>query len=247
MADNPPEDVLVDFLGPTSDPAKQEMQRSMVEGAGDPDRSWFANLLLAGLLGGGFIMFSVLAIEFFIFDNDLFNDPSSVWVHTLWFAPMFLVVFLSFQTLVMGLKTKAWSAPSVWMAITAMIGFVFAIVPLFFYQRLFWQCVTNTGDFHTIETDICDNHLTELSTIAWINVCFLIHAFLAILAGVIVYSSDTSRFGDIKSSIISGAKGARKHFRKIRLPKRSSGQAYPSFVAGQKLNQRKSRTYYGAV
>lgn len=249
---NPQQDVEVGGretavdLVESNDPGKQRAAVGLIENSGLANRSWFLNLLLVVLLVSGTALFLVLLLEFWIIDMDLLGDPSPVWSQTLWFLPQILVVFLSLQTLVMGVKTGLIQAPSVWMVIAGFVAFVFDVVALIFYQRLFWMCVTNTGNFKVLEDQICNDSLAELSTIAWFNVVFVVHALIAIVTGVLVFSADGERFEELRAGIMSGVGRVKRQFR------RSSAQLSESkynsqYLAGVStgLNHRKAASAKG--
>jgi len=224
----------------SSDPGKQRAAIGLIENSGLANRSWFLNLLLVGLLVSGGALFLVLLLEYWIIDMDLLGDPSPVWAQTLWFLPQLLVVFLSLQTLVMGVKTGLLQAPSVWMVISGFVAFVFDVVALIFYQRLFWQCVTDTGNFKALEDQICEHSLAELSTIAWFNVIFVVHSLVAIVTGVLVFSADGERFEELRSGIMSGVGRVASRFRSSQA--KLVGSKYPGYIsrASNKLNRRKA-------
>ena len=126
-----------------------------------------------------------------------------------------------------------------------LVAFVFNVVAMIFYQRLFWQCVTNTGNFEPIENDICDHNLAELSTIAWFNVLFVFHAPAASIIGALVYSSDSSRFEELRTVMASGGRrlktfaGSVKRRVKKRLPSSEGRYMGELAAAGVHLNRRK--------
>ncbi len=227
------------------DPAQQEVAKALIEGTATPGnggkgRSWFLNLLLVGLVISGGAMFVTLFLEYWIIDFDLLGDPSVVWAHAMWFLPQALVVVLALQTVVFKIATSPFQAPSVWMTLAAFVAFVFNAVVLVFYQRLFWQCVTNTGNFKALEDDICDNQLTELSTIAWFNVIFVAHSLVSIVTGVLVYSSDSARFEELRAKIKASFKGLRRRAAKAAVGSKANGQGIPEFVRGR-LNHRRTK------
>ncbi|MHA1682529.1 MAG: hypothetical protein ACTSUE_16445 [Promethearchaeota archaeon] len=225
----------VEDLVQSNDPAKKRVARALIQDSGLANRSWYLNLMLTALLVGGGAMFLVLLLEFWILDMNLLGDPSPVWAQMPWFLPQFLVVFLSLQTMVMGVKTGLLQAPSVWMVVVGFVAFVFDVVALIFYQRLFWQCALNRGNFKTLEDEICTDNLVELSTIAWINVLFVAHSLTAIVIGVLVFSSDGERFEELRSGIMSGFGSIRK-----RVKNRLSDSQYPSFIPAGSNNARLS-------
>lgn len=235
----------------SNDPGKQRVARALVQDSGLANRSWFLNLLLVLLLVSGLAMFLTLYLEYWIIDLDLLGDPVVVWAHVVWFLPQVLVVFLSLQTLVMGVKTGMLQAPSVWMVIAGFVAFVFNIVALVFYQRLFWQCVLNTGNFKILENQICDNSLAELSTIAWCNAVFVVHALVAIVTGVLVFSSDSERFEELRAGIMSGISSARSGFQSARrgiqkLRGKDSESQYPPFISGRTITRRRPPSSWSA-
>lgn len=230
------EETVEDILD-SPNPAKQRVARALIQDSGLANRVWYLNLLLVVLLVSGVSMFFAMFLEFWTLDMDLLGDVSPVWAQTPWFSPEILVVFLSLETLVMGVKTGYLQAPSVWMVVSGFVAFVFNVVVLIFYQRLFWQCVLKIGNFETLENQICDKQLAELSTIAWINALFVVHALVAIVTGVLVFSSDTERFEELRSGIMAGVGAVKKRVKSLR-----SGDKYPPYISngvGSRLNHRK--------
>jgi hypothetical protein len=226
----------VEELLTSNEPGKKRVAHALIQDSGLANRSWFLNLLLVSLLVGGAAMFLTLLLEFWILDMDLLGDPSPVWAQIPWFLPQFVVVFLSLQTLVMGVKTGMLQAPSVWMVVAGFVAFVFNVVALIFYQRLFWQCVLDTGNFKALEDQICNDNLAELSTIAWINAVFVVHALTAIVTGVLVFSSDGERFEELRAGIMSGVGAVRSRVKSLR-----AGEQFPSFTGTSAVNSRLSR------
>jgi hypothetical protein len=239
MAGNQPGDVQIDKdtvvedILASNDPSMKRFATQFIENSGFANRPWWVNLFLVFLLVGGAAMILVFYIEFWVIDQNLTGDPSPVWAQTLWLWPNLVVVVLSLQTLVMGVKTGYLQAPAVWMVVHAFVAFVFNCVVLVFYQRLFWQCVTNTGNLETLEDDICNDHLAELSTIAWCNVLFVVHSLTAIGIGVLVMSFDFERFEELRAQVVSGAGSAAGSIaRKLRRSEASIGSHQSVRLAG---------------
>lgn len=193
----------------SSDPSSIAKIRGYVQGGLTANREWYINLLLVVLLMSGIAAIIFIFMEFWIIDLNLLKDPNPVWVHVIWFLPHAAVVLLLAQTMLYGVQSNPIQAPSIWLVVAAFVAFVFDIAALVFYQRLFWYCVLETGSFGTLEMQICNDSLLELSTLAWINAIFVAHALVSGITGVLVFTSDTEQFKGARSLLSSGFRKAR--------------------------------------
>ena len=219
-------DESINDLIESNNPQKKKIASAVIESTGAPNRPTWVNFMLAVLFVGSFILFIVIFLEFLIFKMNLFEDPNPVWSQMLWFGPQFLLLVVTLQTMLFGVQTNILKAPSTWMVIIGFVAFVFDIVALFFYLRLFFQYAFKVGDLGTIENTIVKHHAPELSTVAWINFLFIFHSISSMVVGVVVYISDTNRFSQLESIIRTGYRSTKNKLK--RMKKVSSSRKYES-------------------
>jgi len=167
------------------------------------ERGVLVNLALVILAISGAVLFLVLYLLFWIIDMDLLGDPEPVWAQAMWFAPQMVLVVLLFQAIAFPMSRNPLRSTVVWGIVAGLVAGVLDVVVSIFYFRLFWQCVTNTGSFEPLEDDICDNHLAELSVIAWFNFVFFFHALLSIVVCAWAYTKDLSRMENLREKFAS--------------------------------------------
>lgn len=161
-------------------------------------------LVLAGVIGA--VLFIVLVLMYFIIDLNLLGDPEPVWAHVHLFAPQLGLVFVIFQSLVYKMENNPLRAPAVWGIGLGLVAIVFDVVASFFYFRLFWKCVFNSGSFDPLESDMCDHQKTALYTIAWFDFLFFWHAVVSVVLLAWAYTSDIGRIDSLKRRLKGGVR-----------------------------------------
>jgi hypothetical protein len=212
--------------GGSTESAEERSLTSIIEGQAFSKRGWL-NIPLFFVIALAWIAILTFYLIFWIENTDLFGSPSIVWSNALWYGPqLFALTIVATMIPFFGIRTHPLEAPTIWMALIAIVATVFNGAAALFYFRLWWQCTLNTGSFTPREDEICDTEYTELSVIAWFGIVFLVHSIVAIFTGFGVYYSDTGRLEEIKE--YSG--------RKLRAAKEKGSSLLSAFQGKEKVD-----------